>query len=271
LTVSASGPATLALEAACAAPSARTSPEELARSLELYVLEGSLEWHVGTARPTSIAAPAVIRVSAEGIVQSEPLADPPGWAQPRPTGATDQRATAELHKSLESGQTASAALRMLALSKQPAIRRAATEALAALDEFAPAAAALHDPQEKSFWPAAAALLQSGIARGQESSQRVRTALRQAYAASTADELYRLLCGVTPKELEAGLARQLAAELDHEELAVRVVAFWNLRRLSRATYGYQPEQTSAKRRQAVQRWQRELAAGRIAAGASAQRK
>jgi hypothetical protein len=270
LAVSAPGPAALALETACAAKTDRASTDELVRSFQLHVLEGSLEWRVGTASPTTTAAPAVIRVLSDGTASAEPSAAAPSWVLPRPASASDERASAELRSSLESGQTATTALRKLALSKQPAVRRAAIEGLTALDEFAPAAAALADPGEKVFWPTAAALLQSGIARGQESGQRVRTALRQAYASATADELYRLLCGATLKELETGLARQLAADLDHEELAVRVLAFWNLRQLSRATYGYQPEQTAAKRRQAVQRWQKQLAAGRIAVRPSAQR-
>lgn len=269
LAVSASGSALAAIEPAYQAIEGRESPVQIARSAEIYVVEGTISLAAGQAEQ-DVAAPAVIRVSPDGALTVEAQAAAPAWVLSPPSGGGEQRVAAELRAKLAAGQSSSTILRVLAGSKHRDTRHAAVEALAAIEEFGPAAAILNEPTEKSYWPTAASLLQGGIARGHESSDRVRTALRQSYSTATADVLHRLLCGVTPKELSAGLHRQLATDLDHEQLAVRVVAFWNLKQISRATYGYQPELTAAKRRQATLRWRKELEGGRLAARPTAVR-
>ncbi len=260
LAISTSAAAVVAIDPSYRAIEGRATPQELARAAEIHVVEGTVKIRLGDAAP-EVTAPAMVRVSPEGALQIEPNAQSPAWVLAPPAGGSEQRLAAELRSRLSSGEHSSAGLRALAASKQRELRHAAIAALAAIDEFGPAAAILNDPGEKAFWSIAGELLQAG--RGPESSDRVRTALRQSYATSTADELHRLLCGVTAKELAGGLNQQLAADLNHDELAVRVLAFWNLRQLSKATYGYQPEQTAAKRRQASQRWQKELEAGHVA--------
>ncbi|MFO0897318.1 MAG: hypothetical protein U0836_07830 [Pirellulales bacterium] len=262
LAISTSAAAVVAIDPSYRAIEGRATPQELARAAEIHVVEGTVTIRLGDAAP-EVAAPATVRVSPEGALQIEPNAQSPAWVLAPPAGGGEQRLAAELRSRLSSGEHSAASLRAMAASKQRELRHAAIAALATIDEFGPAVAILNDPSEKAFWSTAAELLQAGIARGQESSDRVRTALRQSYATSSADELHRLLCGVTAKELAGGLNRQLAADLNHDELAVRVLAFWNLRQLSKATYGYQPEQTAAKRRQATQRWQKELEAGHVA--------
>lgn len=262
LAITSPGAAVVAIDPSCRPIEGRATPNELGRFAEIHVVEGTITIRLGDASH-DLTAPAMVRVPAEGALQIEANAQSPAWVLAPPTGASEQRLAADLRARLTAGEHSSASLRVLAGSKQRELRHAAIAALAAIDEFGPAATILNDASEKAFWPTAAELLQAGIARGQESSDRVRTALRQTYSTSTADELHRLLCGVTSKELGGGLNRQLAADLNHDELAVRVLAFWNLRQLAKATYGYQPEQTAAKRRQATQRWQKELEAGRIA--------
>jgi hypothetical protein len=263
VSLSSPGKATLAIDPACLADENRESPAELVHGAEFHLAEGSLSVASHGATQT-VTAPALVRVLPDGHMTVANNSATPAWVLASPPGAAETRAAAELKKKLVAGETSSAGLRALATSKQRETRYAAIEALAAIDEFAPAAAVLNNPSERPFWSTAIELLQAGIASGQEGSDQVRVALRQKYSMSTADELHRLLCGTTQKELASGLNRQLAADLDHADLAVRVVAFWNVRKHTRATYGYQPELTAAKRRQATLRWQKELEGGKLAA-------
>ncbi len=90
-------------------------------------------------------------------------------------------------------------------------------------------------------------------------------LQKQYAAETANTLHRMLWGYTNKDLAGGQDRELVERLDHESLAVRRLAFWNLMEITGLGLYYVPEETVAKRKTPIQKWRQRLQAGEIRLG------
>ena len=91
---------------------------------------------------------------------------------------------------------------------------------------------------------------------------MRQAFESVRGEKQGDELYRMLWGYSPEQLEEGGAAQLIEWLSHEDLDYRVLSFWNLHHVTGFSYFYKPEDTEAKRRTPVQRWRQKLEAGLI---------
>jgi hypothetical protein len=135
-----------------------------------------------------------------------------------------------------------------------------------LDGFDDCIKALNDPQAKSMWigPDAPYILElrAAIARSPETAAKVRAAFAQQRAPEAA-ALYRMLWGYSADDLKNGADRDLVEALDHDSLDMRVLAFWNLQNITGpATHGYQPAETTFKRRPAVKAWQNKLREGKI---------
>jgi hypothetical protein len=72
----------------------------------------------------------------------------------------------------------------------------------------------------------------------------------------------MLRGYSKRQLQDGAAAHLVANLDHEDLDFRVLAFWNLQRIVVGTLQYKPEYNAAKRQASVRAWKLRLADGDI---------
>ena len=99
------------------------------------------------------------------------------------------------------------------------------------------------------------------AGGPESAANVRIVL-EMLRGDDAPLLYRQLWGYSPEQLETGAAEQLVGCLEDEELAVRVLSFENLRRITGSTHNYRPEFTAMVRRTSMRLWREQLREGSI---------
>jgi len=128
--------------------------------------------------------------------------------------------------------------------------------------------ALNDPTQKSLWPDYIDALRAAVDRDSETAAAVRMALEKQYP-QQAGELYRTLWGYTDKQLEVGDdgkggedAKLVQGLKNDDVLAVRVLAIWNLKDITRLASPFPPEQPSARRQQSVRRWEQRLVAKEI---------
>ena len=105
-------------------------------------------------------------------------------------------------------------------------------------------------------------LREAVGRDAGTALAVRKALENRYPHDAAD-MYRMLWGYSNKNLESGEDEKLVNFLADDNLALRVLSFWNLKDITGKSLSYQPEQTQAARRQqSVQVWKQRLKANEI---------
>jgi len=244
-----------------------TQPAPLAAYL--FVTRGKIVWQEDAAAGTAVAVDAKTQISLADV-QAKPVAatELPRWIDASTISLLDQRAsgTVERELAVKPGGVL-VALRELADHRQKEVRWLALRSLGALGDFELLVAALDDPKQKALWPVYLEELQGAVARGPVSAAQVRTAFERVYSAAArgagqqADGtlLYELLWRYQVPELTAADAARLVEYLDHKTLAVRVLAFADLKRITNRGLYYEPEETAAKREPAVQKWKERLKA------------
>jgi hypothetical protein len=133
--------------------------------------------------------------------------------------------------------------------------------LAYLNNYEPLINEFGDERQRSYWSAEFDVLRSAISRSPDSAARVRETLER-FCGEAASELYRLLWGFSPEQLQQGGDARLVSLLDHESLNVRVFAFETLRRITNKTLLYRPEVSADRRRSSIQDWRERLENGAI---------
>ncbi|MGO8689983.1 MAG: hypothetical protein ACLQLG_10135 [Thermoguttaceae bacterium] len=236
---------------------------------ELYVGHGAVRWQdKNQQEPLRIMAPARVVLGGPAPPEAQPLEnkDLPKWIEPEPLRDLDQRGRIVLAQSLQVGRPAESGLKELAGHRRSEVARLARRCLGCLGDFEPAVAALNDSDQRQSWyePTTGCVeqLREAIARGPKTATAVREAMERRFSPEDAAALYRMLWGYTNKDLEDGADRKLVQYLDHEKLAFRVLAFWNLKDITGMKLYYQPEQTAAQRRRWVTEWKRYREQGKV---------
>jgi hypothetical protein len=242
-----------------------TDPEKvLSHALtKLYVARGGALWEEGEGKqPVRLTAPAELML--DGAETDTPLGaekDLPKWLTANTVNELDQRAAQSVSQALPADRAASLGLMELTEDRRKEIRWLATRCLGYLGHFDPMTAALNDADFRGEWPDYFDQLKEAIARGPETAAAIRQSLEKQYGNDSA-ALYRMLWGYTDKDLEDGEDVRLVNFLEHEVLAFRVLAFWNLADITHLRLFYHPEATAARRLQSLQQWQRQQKLGRI---------
>jgi hypothetical protein len=140
------------------------------------------------------------------------------------------------------------------------------ECLEYLGDFELAVAALDNPDEKSSWVDYVEQLRTAVLRSPNTAAQVRATMEKLHGSEGAT-LYELLWRYNDDSLDGDAAARLLRFLDHNTLAFRVVAFETLKRITRLSFGYRPEDTAAKRQPAIKKWrERLLSASPVSTGA-----
>lgn len=220
----------------------------------LYAASGGVEWEdLSGGGKQSLDAPRVVEVIMPPPGFPPPSGELPTWA----TGAEEPVAIEQLAadfvvKSLPPGQPARLALKEFAENRRIEVRALAARSLALLGDYEPLVEALNLESERPNWPQNVDALRFALALGPEHAALVReTFVKLRRDNST--ELYRLLWGYTPAQLEMGEALKLVDRLDHPALDMRVLAFLNLRQIAGLDYGYRPEKTEISRQPSLRKW------------------
>jgi hypothetical protein len=219
----------------------------------LYVAQGGAAWQDdATQRTVRLPAPAQWAFDTPA---GSPDATPktlPKWIVTDSGNPLERRASATVAQAFAMDRPASLVLMEMAEHRQVEVRGLATRCLAYLGQFEPMLAALDDKALRWQWPEYVDQLRQAVVRGPAPATAVRQAIEKRFGAAGRD-LYRMLWGYTDRQLAAGQDTRLVNDLDHELLAVRVLAFWNLKDITGTGFFYRPEDPPAKRQQAMQRW------------------
>jgi len=230
---------------------------------------GNAVWRSEDGQEQALVAPMVCRIDELGhvaqVVEGE-LAD---WINTAPS-SLEKKAVDYLSEVLgqQGGRSVSLALKEIhSKSQRPEIRSLAAISLGQLDDFSALVEGLNDARMRSFWPQQIEALRDGMARGEASAKRLQFTLAELRGADDGPEMYRLLRGYLAADLQNGGDAQLVAYLDHDDLDLRVLAWWNLQQITGHTYYYRPEDPPSKRQPQIIKWRQKLEAGQIAPNGS----
>lgn len=233
---------------------------------DLYATSGKILWEEqGVAKPIPLAAP--IRATLGGkALETVALQQFPRWVYDVSLDVLEQQAAAVMERGITADRPASLSLRELAEHRRREIRLAALRSLALLDDYGPLLDALNNPDERSQWDEYVEILRTAVTRGPKSAALARRLLEELYG-DQGTALYEMLWKYQADTLMPADARQLVQYLDHEVLAFRVLAFWNLRAMTGLQFGYRPEEPAQKRQPAISRWRQRVTSNPILRGRS----
>jgi hypothetical protein len=241
----------------------QTQPSESVATL--YVTQGGAVWEdEAKQRTVPLPAPAQWSFGATpaGPPEGAAARTPPTWIVTDTSSPLDRRASATVAQAFSMDRPASLVLMELTEDRRREIKALARRCLAYLGQFEPMVAALDDNDLRFQWPEYVDQLRQAVVRGSASATAVRQAMERRFGPAAGRAFYRMLWGYTDQQLAAGEDAELVKNLDHEILAVRVLAFWNLKEITTSGFFYRPEDPAQKRQQPIQRWKQLLAAGKI---------
>jgi len=263
------------------APGTNPETEPPHVTADLFATGGAVSWEEtvdGKAGQPQQLAPSE-RLGFDAQLTGTPIAakEVPPWiaagasikASMSAKALLDRRASPAIAQSLPTDQPARIGLLQLVTSRpQKEVRWLSLRCLGYVGQFRDMVAALNDPAHKNDWPDYIDALRAAVDRDSETAAAVHTALEKQYP-QQAGELYRMLWGYTDNQLEFGYdgkggedAKLVQGLKNDDVLAVRVLAIWNLKDITRLASPYPPEQPPARRQQSVRRWERRLAAKEI---------
>jgi len=226
--------------------------------VDLYVLSGEVVWGDSDhSRPLTLVPQVQVRLS-ERELRTVPLAGPVTWLNP-PLSAErllEENAMGLLADAL-SGDAKPPLMVLEELSghRQQEVAWLAQRTLAFLRYPRPLWRSLDDPAAKARWTQAIEQLLTVVRQSPQSAASVR-ASAEAEFGERGPLLYALLWkyGATLNQTQAA---ELIELLGHENLAVRVLAFWNLRRVTGVTLNYEPNAVPVERQRAIRLWKTRL--------------
>lgn len=227
-------------------------------SAELYAASGEIGWEEAGSPPQVI--PAASRLIVDDQAGRQPVpADLPKWVTTDETSWLDRRAAPMLEQALQADRPVALALRELADFRQREVAWLAVRCLGYVGVFEPMLAVLNSSDQKTVWDEYIAQLQEAVFREPKLAAAVRTAMEKQFGAE-GKELYRMLWGYSRKELQGPAGNQLVEYLDHDQLAFRILAYYNLERTTGVKLNYRPQDTAAKRAPSIARWRDRLRSG-----------
>jgi hypothetical protein len=173
----------------------------------------------------------------------------------------NQLASSELEPLLPLDRPVILSLNERSDDRKSEVRSLAARCLAHLDSYESLVKEFNDERQRSYWTAELDELRAATCRSPKAAAAVRDTLHR-FCGNEAANLYRLLWGYSPAQLQEGSATELVEFLDHDSLSVRVLAFENLRRITNKTLLFRPETTEARRKSSVQDWHEQLQQGAI---------
>lgn len=238
------------------------NPLENAPSYRSYVycVSGQLRWSV-TDDAQELSAGQSLLVDEQGKTELHEGGVMPDWIEGRDLSELDRRAAAQLRQFLLPDRPLSLSLLEMTEYRQTEVRALACRNLTFLDHVEPLLQALNDEMQHSYWADHFDTLQATLARGPETARQVKRVFDDLYGQQS-DAVFRLTWGFSPEQLEDGGAKRLVDFLEHPQMAARVLAFENLRRITGKTFLYRPEQSPLQERVKITKWRRALELGEI---------
>ncbi|MBN1908689.1 MAG: hypothetical protein JW818_03030, partial [Pirellulales bacterium] len=185
----------------------------------------------------------------------------PPWLISDTTSRLDRWAADTVEQETRGGRPVALVLAELVEHRKREVNWLAIRCLAHLDQFTPIVRALGDTERKLDWPDYVDQLRQAVTRGPEAAAAVRTTIEKVHGQVGAD-MARMLWGYTNAQLQEKEAKVLVNAIQAPSLTARRLGFWNLRRITGASLGYDPNVPPEKQQLVIRNWMKRLDAGEI---------
>ena len=231
-------------------------------TVRLVGTTGRIDWEPAEGPVQTLRAGQAITFFNDETGQAEELAGFPAWTANADLIQVDRLASSSLNPLLTTSDRP-IGLRLSELNdhRRVEVRQLAARCLCHLGQFDTCVEALDDETQKPYWYLHILALQAGLARSPESAQQVLSSFEKLRGAE-AEALFRLLWGYSPEDLRNGQAEQLVEYLDNDRLDYRVLAYENLKSITKTTTLYRPYYNKKRRGPLVKRWREDLRKGLI---------
>lgn len=236
--------------------------------VRLYTTRGKVTWEEeGAETPDAtyeIAAGNVRNYVGSAPGETVSMTTLPDWIDGRSIADIDRRAAREVEAKLAETPDLELTLQELASAseRRAEVRSLAIRSLIMLDQYEPFLAAIADETQRAYWAAEYDVMRDALVRNTETAHYIYEVFIKTRGEQDGNNLYRMLWGFSPEQLQAGMAKELVDSLDVELLDYRVLAFETLRRITGSTQLYQPQFPATRRRTPVTQWRERLKAGEI---------
>jgi hypothetical protein len=230
--------------------------------VELFNTGGRVTWQPEGGQKAEIAPHFVLTYLGTEPPELQGPYMAPEWIDKKSVAPIDRQASLALESALDPSKPLNLSLQEATQERRVEVRALSARCLSVLNEFEPVLRELSDSRQYSFWVGEIESLKHALSRGPETAAQVRAAAERLRGSESKD-IYRLLWGYSPEQLEKGAAAQLVRFLEHDQMDIRVLTFYNLGAITGAQEFYRPERPPAQMRAPIQNWQNRLAKGTIA--------
>ena len=244
---------------------------------DLYANFGDISWQADDGQVTSLESgghlpldgrplppaspPPAAGREAPNAAQGQGMALP-AWMTSTGLSPIDKRAAEIVEQHLARPERAvTLGLRELASDRRVEVRLLAMQCLAEIGEFDIFPGLFNDASQRAAWAKALDSLRAQLGLSPQTAVGISDAFARARG-PRAEALFRMLCGYSGEQLEAGAAKELVDALEHEDLDARVLAYLNLREITGASLYYEPHGNPKKREQSVRMWRERLEKGEV---------
>ena len=225
----------------------------------LYAASGECRWEAATGGdPVLLNSPTRLVLTGQAA-QVLPDAGGATWIVFDTTDSLDRRASTRIERGVTVDASVLLRFEELADDRQREVRWLALDCLARLGEFEQLVAMLDDPEQRLGWADYIDWLRAAVFRDPATAARVRSEMERRYGPQGAN-LYEMLWGYGPDELNKEEAARLIGYLEHQTLAFRVLAFTTLYEITGLGFFYHPEESATDRQRSIQRWKDRLKDG-----------
>ncbi|MCH7750934.1 MAG: hypothetical protein IH898_02095 [Planctomycetes bacterium] len=234
-----------------------------------YLTSGSIEWPGPAGGMQTITAPSAWKTVDSVDELPQPIDQLPQWIDREGITDMERRARNTLAEELKPGE--SVGLTLLELNdprgggRRREVRTLAAESNLYVGEFEPFVKALSDTDQIRYWVSHIDSLREAMALSPVVASRVREAFENLRGQQAADVLMEMVrgynrqeIGETREELQQGAIVKLLGWLDSDSLDYRVLAIYNLNKITGTSYleDYRPELDSTRRKRALRKlWDR----------------
>ena len=233
--------------------------------LSVHVISGNVSWIEAESDAAEIALGRRLVILDDRAATVQDFSNEPAWVSGADEKPRDPIAKKQLEPKIDLERPVTLALFENADSriKLNELRSLSACSLAHFGEFGPIIATLNDPGMKAYWPEIVKALRTAIANDQTSATKVREAFEMLHS-ERGHELFRMLWGYSPSELQAGADDKLVAFLEDESLDFRVLAIEALKQITGRETMYSAANPSVRSRtRHSAQWKKHAENGRIA--------
>ncbi|MCA9178020.1 MAG: hypothetical protein KDB14_26335 [Planctomycetales bacterium] len=236
-------------------------PATSRRLARLTTVSGEAQWTSAAGQATTLAAAHAL-THVDDSAMAPVATTPPVWVEPKRDWQMGAIEDAEREFAMD--RPVSLTLEELLSHRAADIQSIAAQALASFGDFRPVMQSFRDDNKDRFWSDEFDALRGALAYGEPATAALMAALNEEFGGDKAivDRLYRLCIGFNNEQLMAGEAAKLVNDLSNDEMAVRVLAIENLRRITGKTRSYLPMKTPDRQQKEIGHWQKMLDDGEI---------